>query len=155
MGLLGGRLQTVSVLAPSKAPRDTIFRLLKDGSSWPAWTAFERFELEREGETDPLGIGAIRVFSTKMSRAREEITGLIENREISYKLLSGLPLTNYVAKVSLNSTDNGGTLIQWSARFGPQPFGTGIFARIFVKKILSRIGNDLASEGDRLFDLIL
>jgi uncharacterized protein YndB with AHSA1/START domain len=54
------RIETVSRASPSD-----VYRLLRDGSTWPQWSLFDDFQVEREGSADPLGVGAIRVFSTR------------------------------------------------------------------------------------------
>jgi hypothetical protein len=56
-------------------------------------------------------VGAIRVFITKVSRAREEIVELIPDRRLSYVLLSGYPFRDYRADVDLEPTGDGGTVI--------------------------------------------
>ncbi len=105
---------------------------------------FSSFELEREGAGEPMGNGAIRVFSTAFTSSREEVTGLDPDRRLTYRLLSGLPLRNYSAEVELGSLEDGGTSIHWCAHFGPQPFGTRLFWRLFMSFVLSRIARDLA-----------
>src|SRR4051794_5235638 len=69
----------ISVTAHSAAPRAEVFRLLKDGRSWPRWSLFDSFRLERKGVSDPLGVGAIRVLETRVSTAREEVTAIDED----------------------------------------------------------------------------
>jgi hypothetical protein len=144
------RRQTeVSVSARSGASPHEVFRLLKDGSSWPRWSMFDRFHLERKGRSEPLGVGAIRVSETRISKVREEVTGMIEDQIFEYRLLSGLPLRDYQACVSLRDAKGGGTAICWTALFGPQPLGRGMFWRVLMRRVLRRTARDLAREADR------
>lgn len=82
----------VRVEAESQASPQAVFRVLRDGATWPRWSMFDAFDLARQGRDDPLGVGAIRVFSTRMSRAREEVTGPapLLNIVIGFSV-SGLP----------------------------------------------------------------
>ena len=55
----------IEIKVTSRASAHAIFRLLRDGATWPRWSLFDLFELEREGRHDPLGVGTIRVFSIR------------------------------------------------------------------------------------------
>jgi Polyketide cyclase / dehydrase and lipid transport len=134
----------VSAHAQSKAPPPTVFALLKDGATWPDWTIFDAFELVRPGEGGPSGVGEIHVFSTALTRAREEIVELAPDRRLSYILLSGFPFLNYRADVDLSARQDGGTSIAWRAAFDPKYKGTGWFWRLFMTAVLRRIASDLA-----------
>ncbi|TAL00043.1 MAG: SRPBCC family protein [Rhodospirillaceae bacterium] len=135
----------IAATAKSGASPATVFALLKDGSTWPTWAMFDSFELERPGRQEPFGVGAIRVFKTRVSCAREEIVELIPDRRLSYILLSGFPFREYRADVDLEPTDGGGTAIRWRASFYPKYFGTGWFWRIFMALVLATIARQLAS----------
>ena len=114
--------------AESRADAGSVFALLRDGATWPKWSLFDKFELEQRGSPDPLGVGAIRVFVTRVSRAREQVVELIPGRRLSYTLLSGFPFRDYRANVDLEPLDHGGTLIHWHSTFHAKHFGTGWFA---------------------------
>jgi Polyketide cyclase / dehydrase and lipid transport len=106
---------------------------------------FDAFELERPGHAEPMGVGAIRVFVTRVSKAREEIVELIPDRRLSYVLLSGFPLRNYRADVDLTPDASGGTSISWRASFDPIYRGTGWFWRLFLARVLKKSAADLAA----------
>jgi hypothetical protein len=136
----------VAATAISNANPANVFALLKDGSTWPDWAMFDKFELERPGRDEPYGVGAIRVFITKVSRAREEIVELIPDRRLSYVLLSGYPFRDYRADVDLEPTGDGGTVISWRASFYPKHFATGWFWRLFMARVLAKTAAQLAAE---------
>jgi hypothetical protein len=138
----------VAATARSRAPAAAVFALLKDGTTWPDWTMFDAFELERPGNEEPMGLGAIRVFSTALSRAREEIVELVPDRRLSYILLSGFPFNNYRADVDLSPRADGGTSIDWRASFEAKYPGTGWFWRLFMTAVLRKVASDLASAAD-------
>jgi hypothetical protein len=71
------------------------------------------------------------------------VTELIPDRQLSYVLLSGLPLRNYGADVVLTPSVDGGTLVDWKASF-QCAHGTGWFWRIFMNRILSDMAMRLA-----------
>ena len=132
-------VETVSQAAPG-----AVFRLLRDGSTWPGWSVFDRFELEREGDDDRLGVGAIRVFITRVSRAREEVVEIIPDRRLSYVLLSGLPFEDYRADVDLVPDHAGHTTIRWRARFRARHPVLGGFWRWFMIQTLRNVSRQLA-----------
>ena len=130
------RLQAdASRLEPSRRSLATpaaVFSLLKNNDTWPRWSLFNLYlKLERAGKDERLGVGAIRTFSTRVSKTREQVTELIPDQKLSYVLLSGLPLRNYQAVVQLSSPESGITLISWTASFQCS-YGTGWFWRIFM-----------------------
>ena len=139
----------VLATATSKAPPATVFALLMDGARWPEWTIFDGFELVRPGEGGPSGVGEVHVFSTALTRAREEIVECVADRRLSYVLLSGFPLTDYRAYVDLSACDDGGTSISWRAAFNPKYPGTGWLYRLFITAVLKKISSDLAAGAEK------
>jgi hypothetical protein len=91
---------------------------------------FNSAVLERAGNHEPYGVGAIRIFSTRTSKTREQVTELIPNQKLSYVLRSGLPLRDYRADVCLIPSDDGGTRVSSTASF-QCAYGTGWFWRTF------------------------
>ena len=143
-----GRI-AVSATARSRATAAVVFGLLKDGASWPHWSIFDAFELERPGGSDRLGVGAIRMFKTRVSKVREEVVALTEDSLLSYVLLSGLPMKNYRADVALEAMPDGSTLIHWRARFDAKVPGTGWFWKLMMTNVLGTISRQLAVAAER------
>jgi hypothetical protein len=133
----------VEGIATSRAAPAAVFSLLKNSETWPRWSMFRSAELEQPGQDEPYGVGAIRVFSTSVTRAREQVVELIPDRQLSYVLLSGLPFRNYRADVCLTSPGGEGALINWTASFQCR-YGTGWFWRLFMNRILSNLAKQLA-----------
>jgi hypothetical protein len=131
--------------ARTEAPASTVFALLKHGATWPHWTMFSTFQLERPGRDEPFGVGAVRVFKTSVSKAREEIVELVPGRRLSYVLLSGFPVRNYRACVDLEPAADGATTIVWRTSFDAKYWGTGWFWRWFFGRVIQRCAKDLAS----------
>jgi hypothetical protein len=134
----------ISTQAESKADPASVFRLLRDVATWPRWSLFDSFQLERRGQPDPLGVGSIHIFITKVSRAREEVVEIVPNKHLSYILLAGFPFRDYKADVDLDPLPNGGTLIRWRSSFYAKHFGTAWFWKLFMQKVLRDISRQLA-----------
>lgn len=139
MGQIEVRAEAETSASPAR-----VFALLKDGSTWPQWSLFDSYELERPGQIDPLGVGSVRVFATRVSKTREEVVELVPNRRLSYTLLSGLPFVGYRADVDLEPRPGGGTLIRWCSRFRVKHFGVGWFWAWFMKRTLTTVTTQLA-----------
>jgi len=125
----------IQVERTARASASRIFQLLYDGPSWPRWSKFTKFRLEKKGISERLGIGAIRVMSTRISRVREQIIDAEPDTRFSYTLLSGLPLKDYRADVELTAFGEN-TRIVWRARFRPQFWGTGWFWRMIIQFVI-------------------
>ena len=133
--------------ANSRAKPAVVFSLLKDSAGWPRWSMFTSSGLERAGDRDPDGVGAIRTFSTHITRTRELVTKLVPDQQLSYELLSGLPFRNYQADVVLTPSDSG-TRIDWTATFQCR-YGTGWFWRLFMNGVLSDMARRLAVAAEK------
>ena len=127
-------VQRISVRARTSAPADAVYALLRDGASWPKWSPLGSFELVREGEGEPEGLGAVRLFKTNGVSSYEKIVALEH----------GLPLRDYVAYVDLSPRD-GGTDIHWHSTFTPKIPGTGWFYRWFLGRFIGRVVAGLAT----------
>ena len=109
---------------------------------------FKSAELELAGKNEPYGVGAIRVFSTSVTRAREQVVELIPDQQLSYVLLAGLPFRNYRADVRLTSPGGSDTRIDWTASFQCR-YGTGWFWRLFMNGVLSELARQLAVAAEK------
>jgi hypothetical protein len=136
----------VAATAVSTASPDRIFHLLEDHATWPQWSGFFiRTRLLRKGVHGRLGVGAVRVMTTPISRVREEVIDAEPGVRFSYRLLAGLPLRDYRADVELSALDEGGTRIEWRAAFRPRWWGTGWFWRRVMQRALDRLEARLAA----------
>lgn len=133
--------------ANSRAKPRAVFALLKDSSGWPGWSMFTSSGIERPGDQEREGVGAIRTFATHVSKTRELVTALIPDRQLSYELLSGFPFRNYRADVVLTPMDSG-THIDWTASFSCRT-GTGWFWRAFMNGVLADMAKRLAAAAEK------
>ena len=134
--------------AKSRAAPGAVFSLLKNIDTWPRWSMFKSAELVQRGQDEPYGVGSIRILSTSVTHAREQVVELIPDQQLSYVLLSGLPLRNSRADVRLTSPGGEGTRIDWAASFQCR-YGTGWFWRLFMSSVLSNLAKQLAAAAEQ------
>jgi len=86
--------------------------------------------MERLGDDDPNGVGAIRDIATPIGRhIREEVTDFVPERRLGYRALSGPPFPDWTGEVEL-AEHRGGTAIRWSLSCRSSIPGTVVFLRI-------------------------
>ncbi|AHH94639.1 SRPBCC family protein [Kutzneria viridogrisea] len=146
------RRHTIEATAHTPAPPGAVYDLLRDGSTWPMWTPINSFRLERAGQDEPEGVGAIRVFRTvrapKPVTMRERVAELVPQRRFSYEALSGLAVRDYRADVDL-TPDGTGTTIHWRSAFNAKVPGTGWLYRRALEPVIRRCVAGLAAESAR------
>src|SRR3982751_5621385 len=132
--------------ARSAASPERVFDLLADASTWPRWlhplVTVARWE--REGAPPPGGVGAIRKIGRPPLFAREQIVASDPPRQLSYTILSGQPVRNYLADVSL-TPDGPGTRIIWRGTFEPVIPGTGPALAAMYHRLLAWFARRLAA----------
>lgn len=139
-----GKRISVSVRSRTMAGPSTVFALLADGATWPGWTPISSFRLESEGRDGGESEGAIREFSTRGVRSREQLLAVVPDRTLSYSALSGLPVRDHRAEVEL-TPDDGGTTITWSESFEASVPGTGHLLGALLRRFLQRCADGLAA----------
>jgi uncharacterized protein YndB with AHSA1/START domain len=122
-------MQTIHATARSTAPPEKVWALLAEVETWPGWAAFNAAELEQHGSPESEGVGAVRRFQRGRWTTRERVTVFEPPRRLAYELLSGIPIRDYRAEVTLEP-DNGGTRITWRSSFrGKFPIPAGLVRR--------------------------
>ena len=84
--------QRIEHTATTSADPTAVYALLRDGATWPVWGKLDSFELERPGEGEPEGLGAVRIFRQGKVEGRDTVAELVENRRFSYTHESKLPV---------------------------------------------------------------
>ena len=125
----------------SGKPIDAVWARLADAPTWKEWARFTVSDYEREGEPAPHGAGAIRRFGFPIYKSREQVLEFDPPHHLAYTLLSGLPLRDYRADVTLTEAA-GGTDIEWRSSFeAPWP---GAFWQAFLAFSLRDFATRLA-----------
>jgi hypothetical protein len=136
--------QHIDIEVHACAEANAVYALLRDGASWPRWSSIDSFELERIGEREPEGVGAIRIFRKGKISGRDQVAELIPDRRFSYRHQSGLPVRDYRADVDLEPNAEG-TIIRWHVSFSPRVPGIGWLLRWGIERFISQSARGLAA----------
>lgn len=110
--------RTVTVRRFIEASPEEVFDLVADSSGWGRWAIGIESEREMEGADHPDGVGSIRKVGRSPVESREEVTAFDPPKSLSYKLLTGLPLKDYEATVTVEPVAEG-SLLTWAGSFVP------------------------------------
>ena len=81
----------------------------------------------------------------------EEVTVFEPPSVLGYRLVSGLPLRDYEARISL-SADGEQTAIHWRSEFSPKIPATGGLIRRELDKVIADAAERAAREAERVAD---
>ncbi|HKO38717.1 MAG TPA: SRPBCC family protein [Solirubrobacterales bacterium] len=130
------------------APPEIVFDVLTDHRRYNEITLLRKAELEREGEPEPNGLGAIRVLTVAGPPMREEVIAYEPPYRFAYKILSGLPVRDHVGTVEMQPAD-GGTEITYAVKTTPTlPLGGPVFM-LFLKKAIRDLIGGVSKESER------
>ena len=137
---------TYEASARSGASPERVFDLLADATTWPRWLhpIVTVATWEPVATAEPGGVGAIRKVGRPPLFAREQIVAVDAPRQLSYTILSGQPVRNYLADVIL-TPDGPGTRITWRGTFEPVIPGTGPALAVMYHRLLAWFARRLAA----------
>jgi uncharacterized protein YndB with AHSA1/START domain len=130
------------------ATPETVFEVLTDHRKYSDLTPLRKSELEREGETDVNGVGAIRKLTLAGPPMREEVIAYKAPSRFSYTVLSGLPVRDHVGTVELTA-ENGGTKMVYAVRTQPTLPVVGFAVVAAVKQAIKGLIDGVAKESER------
>jgi uncharacterized protein YndB with AHSA1/START domain len=130
------------------APAETVFEVLTDHRRYSELTPLRRSELEREGEADPNGVGAIRKLTVVGPPMREEVIAYEAPSRFSYTVLSGLPVRDHVGTVELTA-ENGGTKMVYAVRTQPTLPVVGFAVVAAIKQAIKGLIDGVTKESER------
>ncbi len=117
------------------APPERAWTVLMDHEGMSTWSGFKPVTLDRPGETERNGRGAVRSLGGPLGAVLEQITCAEAPRLIRYRVIKGSPFVCHQGEIRLEPRD-GGTEITWTVRFRPKVPGTGaLLARIFGRML--------------------
>jgi uncharacterized protein YndB with AHSA1/START domain len=130
------------------APPEIVFDVLTDHRRYPEITSLRRAELEREGDPEPNGVGAVRVLTLAGPPMREEVLAYERPTRFSYTVLSGLPVRDHIGTVQLTPAE-GGTEVTYAIRTTPTlPLGAAAVVLTLKAAIRSLLAG-VAKESER------
>ena len=131
-----------------RAPVAVVWDVLTDHRGYRSWAGVDEAVLERAGTTTPDGVGAVRRIHKGIARVREEIVAFEAPRTFSYRVLSGPPVRDYLAVVTL-SPEGDETSVTWAVRFEPKIPLTGFLVRAVVRKVVTDLLEGATREAER------
>ncbi len=131
------------VEARTGAPVGEVWPLLGEAARWREWSFLTASDLERPGSPDPDGVGAVRRFSRYGIGSREEVVAWDPPHHLAYRILSGFPVRDYRADITLEP-DGAGTRIEWAGSYRPRWPGTGRLLQAGVPRMMQRFVDDVA-----------
>lgn len=130
------------------APIDIVFDVLTDHRGYANLTPLRSSTLEREGQTEPNGVGAIRVLSLAGPPIREEVTEFERPTLFSYKLLSGAPVRSHGGTVELTPQGDHTELL-WRVESTPKlPVPDAAWAAV-VRPVINQLLKGVVREAER------
>jgi hypothetical protein len=140
---------TVTATHLTSASPEAVWDLLAHSSTWTDWSPVRVMTIERSAPDGGDGVGAIRSLKTSLATSREEVLELDAPELFRYRMLSGLPLTDYVGTVTITSGEGGGASITWSSTFFSPAGLRGWFWGQFIKAAVTGYCRGLARHAAR------
>tara|TARA_R110000824_G_scaffold390760_23_gene588098 strand:+ start:11753 stop:12214 length:462 start_codon:yes stop_codon:yes gene_type:complete len=131
----------------TRADCRTVYELVAYSPGYVDWGGIGSFEEIKQGRESRYGVGSERVFRTAGMRIYEEVVADTPERHVAYRLISGLPLKNYLGQVDI-ARDGDVTRVDWYSTF-EAPAGFGWFWRMFMQSILSTMSKKLVQEAEK------
>ena len=129
--------QVIDETVTTKADPASVYGLLADGSTWPAWSPIGSFELVEPGEGTPEGLGAVRLSPRAGTRAGSGSWRASPGRSSPTNSRRACPCGTTGRSITLRPCE-GGTTINWRSTFRAKVPGTGWLYRRELGKFIRR-----------------
>jgi len=126
-------MQSFELHAVLPATPERVWEVFTDHAGYTKWAGVKEVVLRQQGDPPPNGLGAIRVMRAGGIAVEEEITAFDPPKRMEYRLVSGIPVKDYVADVVLEPRD-GQTQLTWKVRFNAKIPGTGWLFERLIKR---------------------
>lgn len=100
-------MPTFTLTRRIEASPEVVFDTITDHRRYSDYTPIRRAELEREGDTEPNGKGAIRALHLVGPPMRERVIAFDRPHLFTYEILSGLPVRDHVGTVTVDAAGSG------------------------------------------------
>ena len=141
-------MASFTLTATVAAPIDTVFDVLTDHRGYAEITPLRSVTLERRGDPDPDGVGAVRVLKLVGPPIREEVTVYERPSRFSYRMLSGAPVREHIGTVELTA-DGSRTQVVYRVDTTPSiPVPEAAWAAV-NKPVINRLLSAIVKEAER------
>jgi len=128
-------MATFTITRKLDLPSEKVWATVSDFTRAPSPAII--IEVEKEGDPEASGIGAIRNINIKGAKAKERLEAVDAPNSITYSMLSGAPVKEYLGTVKVIA-QNGATLINWDVKLIPKIPGIGWIVAMVIKKAINR-----------------
>lgn len=140
----------IEVSVHTSAPIEVVWRVLYRSDRYAEWGPWATTAIERDGTLDRFGPGCIRSLRLGNRRIREEIVSCTPGSQIVYRLLSGIPVQDYIGTVTLERSGTG-TTVHWSSVFRPTIWLTGALLEHMLATIVEAVASRLCEASQERF----
>jgi uncharacterized protein YndB with AHSA1/START domain len=126
------RLHRYVVSRHVAADPTTVWNVISDHTGMTQWTPFRKAVLEVPGHPFPNGVGAVRALHLLGPPTREQILDFEPPHRLRYRLLSGLPFSDYVGEITVDP-EGTGTRLSTELRFRTRIPGTQLFGPVAIR----------------------
>jgi len=116
-------------------PSEKVWATVSDFTRAPSSAII--IEVEEKGDPAANGVGAIRTINIKGAKARERLEAVNTPNSITYRMLSGAPVKEYLGTVNVVAQDDA-TIINWDVKLTPKIPGIGWIVGMVIKKAINR-----------------
>jgi len=134
---------TFTIKRELNASSDKLWNLLSDFGQ--SLSPNINIKLETQGKPGSNGIGSIRIVVIGKRQFREKLENIKPQYNISYSLLSGAPVNDYIGNIDIEPFRTN-TLIKWNVQFRPKVLGSGWIVKWFVKRTINYIISEIETE---------
>jgi len=120
------------------APLDRVWNILNEHEQMGRWIGFDQVALQRAGVPERNGYSAERHMSGNLGVVVEQITSVIAQRQIRYRVIEGSPLHFHQGEITLKPQGEF-TEVDWSIRFRSKLPFAGLLLRSLMQRLLNRM----------------
>ena len=129
----------------TSADPEAVWSLVADANGYPSWGPWNDGGYQPAAE-GPSRKGSVQWFRYGRHTTVEEILEVDEPRRLVYTVLSGMPVRNYRAEVTLTPAAPKGTSVRWTATWDGTFMGRMVHRRL--QQIYRQVMTDLVAAAD-------
>lgn len=121
---------SVQAEGTTRARPEVVWSLVANANNYAQWGPWNDGGY-RPPSPGPAQEGSVQWFRYgRRTTSVEQILEVDEPRRVAYKVVSGLPVKNYRAEVTLTPTSSGGTTIRWAASWDKTLMGSVVHRKL-------------------------